>query len=244
MEFFVEKFDSEVLGKTVAKLILDEPISKRFQDKYKEFVAGNNPDIVFAFTHFYQQNINFLEEQEFGLISVRTIYKCPDLTSKKPNNDPDLSIKEKVDCRLTPDNDSVQEILKIIARTSRYCKDIKLGEESCFKIYNQWLVNSFSGYAKKIFFLFYKEVVIGFVTLKEKDDKVWVDLIGIGAGLQGKGLGDLLIDKCKQYCQENKKELWVITEGENIGASRFYQKNGFLIQILELVFHKHLNKSL
>lgn len=244
MEIFIEKFDSEVLGKNVAKLVLDEPINQGFKDKYKEFVAGNKLDIVFAFTFFNQQNAYFLQENGFKLISVRTIYKCPDLIFKKFNDDSDLVIIDKESCQLSADDNSIQEILKIIARTSRYYKDTELGEESCFKIYNQWLINSFLGYAKKIFFLFYKEVIIGFTTLKEKDEKIWVDLIGISADFQGKGLGDLLIDKCKQYCQENKKELWVITEGENIGASKFYQKNGFLIQDLELVFHKHFNKLL
>lgn len=98
------------------------------------------------------------------------------------------------------------------------------------KIYGEWAKNSVKGgYASEVIVALDKKV-LGFVTLK-KDDKnrsLWIDLIAVSPAAQGKGVGSLLVAESWRRAEKLVGfTLGVKTQTENLGALRFYMRNGF-----------------
>jgi len=235
MKFFRDDFDSRIFNKEVYKLFLEK--ESQIDLSYEKNIANKKIDIIFAFSAYSTENINFFYRHNFRFINTRNIYECKDL-SFSPVDVRNYSIVEAGD-NVRVDETEADTILKNIAETSRYFKDTCIKKEIALILYQEWLKNSLEGYAEKVFLLYLGKFLIGFITLKGERNKLFIDLIGIDEKFISKGLGGLLINRAKDFCLKQNKELWVITEGENVAANRFYQKNGFLVKEFRLVFHKH-----
>lgn len=122
---------------------------------------------------------------------------------------------------------------------SRFKTDKGFKENEFIKLYTLWLKKSMNGGIDKCFFI-YKEgnVIKGFVTLLQKDKKIWIDLLAVDNKFRGKSIGTNLIRKC---ISESKRlgynYLWVATQAANVIACKFYKKNGFRIVRTKHVFH-------
>jgi len=235
MEFFRDDFDSKIFNKEIYKLFLKK--ESRADLSYQKKIENKKIDIIFAFSLYGVENINFFYRHNFQFINTRNIYKCEDLSFSEI----DVKNYSVVEAGNNVSIDKIQahKILENIAETSRYFKDACIKKETTLFLYREWLKNSIRGYAEKVFLLFLEERLIGFATLRKEGSKFFLDLIGIDKNFTGKGLGGLLVNVAKDFCLKQDKELWVITEGENVIANRFYQKNGFLVKDFQLVFHKH-----
>ena len=235
MRFFRDDFDSKIFNREVYKLFLEK--ESQADLSYEKNIANKKIDIVFAFSSYDTENIDFFYRHNFRLINTRNIYKCKDLSFSEIDVK-NYSIVEAGD-KVSIDKVQANKILKDIAETSRYFKDTCIKKETTFLLYQEWFKNSMNGYAEKVFLLSLEERLIGFITLRKEGDKSFIDLIGIDKNFVGKGLGGSLVNKAKDFCLKQDMELCVITEGENVVANRFYQKNGFLVKDFQLVFHKH-----
>ncbi|NJM40545.1 MAG: GNAT family N-acetyltransferase [Anaerolineae bacterium] len=108
-------------------------------------------------------------------------------------------------------------------------------------MYVAWLNNSvFNGYAVDSVLAFQGERLIGIHTVKTKQGVGIVDLIGIIPDLQNAGLGGALLKGGFDIMRAHgATRVEVVTENENIQGSRFYQKNGFRLTDMKLVWHRH-----
>ena len=132
----------------------------------------------------------------------------------------------------------------IIGSTSRYFKDKQIPREKAMEIYVTWINNSiYNRYANESFFIMKGDKLTGLVTLKVKDNNGCIDLIGVHNDFQGLGLGKLLLQRGIQYFVDGGAGgIFVVSEGENIPATAFYQKTGFVINKVELVYHRHKSR--
>jgi GNAT superfamily N-acetyltransferase len=243
MYFYKEEFDSSILNENVYKMLLIKN-EVNIVSKYSYFLNKTKPDIIFAFSDYARRNIDFLQKQNFNFINSRITYKCENLSGsdKVESKKQEKYIITEFSKKTVLDLNKFRKILNNIVASSRYFKDPNIAKEKALTIYQKWLENSFKGYASKIFILKNEEtnIPIGFSTLKRENKGLFIDLIGLADEFTGRGLGVNLLNACKNYALSRSEGLFVITEGENIPANRFYQKGGFLLEDFQLVFHKHI----
>lgn len=85
------------------------------------------------------------------------------------------------------------------------------------------------------FFVETGDIIIGYLKLNIADAQsepivngLEIERIYLLASYQGKGIGQLMMDKALAVARELKKErVWLGVWGKNYGAVRFYERNGF-----------------
>ena len=240
-QFYCDDFDSSIFGRLVCKLYIPKGDFK----KYKHYIKKLKPDIIFCFTDYARENILFLEQNKFTYISTRSSFKHEINNQTQFRIDLGLRIKGLNDFDHLNMIPLLNKITSEIMLSSRYYKDESLDRSKVMKLYQTWSSNSIiGGYADEVIVLYEDKVIAGYVTLKIRNKGAYIDLIGIDSSFQGKGLGSVLINACKNYCVRNRiRQLFVITEQENIRAVRFYERNEFFFDDLQLIYHKHINRE-
>jgi len=237
-------FDSKIFKKDVYKIICDTTTRPT---AIKNHIAKINScvDIIFAFTPFDHRYITTLDRLGFDFIDINNVYihtpknHTTEALQKIPSgfsmidfsNNPPIISKE-----------SIKKLSIIIGNTGRYHADPKIHKSISNKIYIDWLHNSlFNNYADKIFAIIKDSDMLAVITLKIKDGSGHIDLIGVQDEYQKNGFGKILISNALNFFKNNNiSEIFVSTQGSNITANAFYQKNGFIIHKTELIYHKHI----
>lgn len=240
IKLFPDKFDTEILGCNVFKLFIDEDIDQKQQ--IENLLQENTMDLLCGFVKFSGTNISFFEDNKFNLISIRSTYRYTNQSQPKTITIPEGFILKTGQQKAGAINPSdILEIAGVLGNTSRYFKDKKINPEKSLQLYTTWIENSiFRGYANECLLLMEGNRLAGIHTLKIKNNTGYVDLIGVCNNYQGMGLGKVLLYKGIEWLQkQNVEKIEVVTEAENIPAIVFYQKNGFIVDNIELIYHKH-----
>lgn len=241
MQLLLDPFDTEILGKNVYKLYLKEDRENEFLKLIRKVTKG----IIFCFTPFSSENINLLQRAGFILISIRSTYIL-DLNSylkrKIGNFAKGYKILNRKESIKILQKKYLIQLASTIYRTSRYSKDKFLEKSGSEQIYISWINNSlYNNYADEAFLVFNKLTPVGIITIKIKGKNGFIDLLGIIEEHQKQKLATYLLKKAIEYLiKQDIDDIFVITEGENIPANKLYQKNNFILQNMELVYHKHI----
>jgi len=239
IKLVAEPFDSGLWGKKVCKLYVTPPFPAT--EEVRQALDSERPDIVFAFIPFARPMIETIEELDFSLASIRSTYVLQN--DRAPESQPlaePFTIVSIADKPEITDSDLLA-LLTTIGSTSRYFADVRIPRADATKLYDAWIRNSlYQGYSDQVFLVMHERHAIGMITLKIRDGRGFVDLIGVLPSFQNAGLGSALMTSAVGFFREkNIAETVAITEGENVIANAFYQRRGFLLQNVELVYHKH-----
>ena len=238
--YYIDLFDSEVFGKTVCKLFLfEQQISLLEIKRYDEFLKNNGVKVVFCFCDFTSNNVNFLEQNLYQLISGQMVY-CFERTEWRTALPDGFCFSEKIPNSFNVNLPAMLELVRLLSETSHYFRDALLGSQLAELLYKKWIKNTFNGYAEEVIVAKKCEEIVGFVSLKHKDnDSVYIDLIGVLPAYKGIGIGFSLISKAIEYAVSKGKTLFVKTQIENIRANRLFQRSGFVQKEFKLIYHKH-----
>lgn len=242
MQLIIDNFDSKILKTDVYKLYLEEKIiEEQFTEKVKKIKKG----IIFCFTDFSPENFTLLENLGFHLVSVRNIYKL-DLKTYLKKEVSSFPVKYKIlpkkeTTKILKENNLIQ-LAQTIYQTSRYNKDNSLNKKLALDIYINWFKNSLYGdYADEAFLVFDGSSAAGIITIKIKDNEGFIDLLGVLGKYQNQNIATHLLKQGISYLLSRRiKDIFVTTEGENIPANVFYQKNNFILHKIEFAYHKHI----
>lgn len=238
MKTIKDEFDTSILGHDVYKITLDD---KTTGAEIEEGVQAIHKGIVFCFTPLVSQNVTTLEKLQFHFMSIRSTYK---FVGPVPRVDPlpaGYSIAPFVSSDIISDSD-IYDLAHPIYVFSRYYKDTRIPKNKSMELYIQWVNNClYKGYAQQCFLTWHQGKPIGICTVKIKDGKGFIDLLGVLSDYQDKTIGKQLVVRSLDYLKSRKIDnISVVTEAENIKANIFYQKNNFVIQGIALVYHKHV----
>ena len=248
-ECYHDKFDSQMLDRSVYKLQLRDEVADAAE--LRSLYAGEPADVLFCFSEYSPRNSAALQAEGFSFISIRNTYELTldaaqiaRLTATTPTDVALVMASDGVPALLPQD---LLGLANTLGETSRYFKDARIPRENSLKVYQTWLHNSlYNGYANDVVLAMKGDAssceLAGIHTLKWKNGVGVVDLIGVQPRYQQHGMGRALLQAgLRRFAQNGLTCVEVVTEGENVPASRFYQKNGFLLRSVQLVWHKHLN---
>lgn len=122
---------------------------------------------------------------------------------------------------------------------SRFRLDKKFPTGSFERMYKEWLLKSLNGeLADMVYVASENNKILGFVSLKCKDNIGEIGLIAVNNEVQGKGLGTKLINACEKYLTEKSiYTLFVATQLNNKQACQFYEKYSFKKHKATNIYH-------
>jgi len=125
------------------------------------------------------------------------------------------------------------------AAYSRFKIDNNFNTDDYIKIYTEWLKKSVNReMADEVFIHKTKEKIDGIITVSLKEAEAYIGLLSVDELTRGRGIGTKLINSVINYCLLNKVNiLKVVTQSENIKASKFYEKNNFKILNIINLYH-------
>jgi ribosomal protein S18 acetylase RimI-like enzyme len=231
-----DSFDSSLFGKAVYRIVPAEALMS--ESELMEALPKGPGTLTYFVSPFSPPNFEVLARARFCLISVRQTYALhaiPAVTDDSP------MLKRLAEMRTELESGELTKMAVLIGESSRYFKDPLIPRERAVHLYETWLKNSiFGGRASEVVGLFDERRLAGIATLKDEEERVVIDLIGVSAASQGRGVGTRLLQEVFRYAREReRREVVVTTEGENVPANRLYQKNGFLVTEVSFVFHRH-----
>lgn len=238
---FVDRFDSELLELNVAKVVPLPPVERSFFDQAEQFFVQEKIGLVFCSVPYEVGLGLLLNEYRYYLVSSRIVYRATGSSSSQNYKNDDLLVTEEF--RYSESDNFLAGITSDLAAVSHYAKDPFIGLEGALKVYSQWMKNTFSGYAQKVFVATDKQGDCGgILSLRMVKEELFIDLLGVHSSFRNKGVASILLQQAQIYAQSLKKMLLVATQVENIPANRFYQKNGFLVESVEHVYHKIMSR--
>ena len=122
---------------------------------------------------------------------------------------------------------------------SRFKVDENFKNQEFERLYTKWIENSFdTGKNARVFGYVSEEKLLGFVTLGVKNNIPDIGLIAVDEQARGQGIGSKLLHYLYTLLvQEKQHELTVTTQGKNLPAMAFYQKNFFEVFSTTYIYH-------
>lgn len=121
---------------------------------------------------------------------------------------------------------------------SRYKLDVNYSDDKFEKLYKDWMTNSIrTDFATDVLVYMMNETPIGMLTYKINHNRSSIGIISVDEKFRGMHIGSKLIDYYKSVQPAQVSELSVVTQGVNIPAKKFYERNGYHIQNISYIYH-------
>ena len=138
------------------------------------------------------------------------------------------------------EHERLVEIAASCFRYSRFHLDPQLPDELADRVKGEW-VRSYAEGRRGLELLAARdgERPIGFLAVLERGGARVIDLVGVDAAKQGRGVGDALVGAFIERHSEPSDELLVGTQISNRPSLRLYARHGFEIDRASYVLHRH-----
>lgn len=235
----LSKFDTEILGYKVAKIINievsgdDVTILQNVHELNKNLKENNIKYATYRVNANNYPIIHALEKSGYmlvdGLISLETTMNLAD---KDTNNHVRRATED--------DLKSLLEIAGEVFNVTRYYHDPIIPKDKADIIYKEWVKNTLRGkFGDMILVWEEKKKVLGLIAL---DKKGQIPLVGVSKNARGKGIGRELVESAlNQFRDWGIKKILVETQMTNIPALSLYQSCGFKIVDSHLTFRLLIN---
>ncbi len=240
MELFEHlAWDSSFFGFPVASVVQSGNINI-------DFILSSLKDKEYYLVYLFVPQFVALPEnrviKKFGglLVDKKITYRYSFSGNKQVSSSPNIKINKFLRV-----NSTLAELAIRSGIYSRFNTDPNFNKELFRKMYLEWIKNSVSGKIADYVITYHTQSEPeGLVTLKINRDFGKIGLVSVSENMQGKGVGTCLLNEVFTICiREKLKYLDVVTQEENIPASRLYEKNGFKKFSLEYVYHFWLRKN-
>lgn len=224
------EWDSDFLDKKVAKWQIlndsqptSEEISQNLQDYDLIYLLSNQP----------------LRRLKDNCVDVKTTYA--------KNIDLNAPIKDPSCIKSVPFDKSIhdeKELLKVVLESGKYSRfklDKKFPDGKFEELYYRWMLNGIKENqgSQTLMIIGSDNNIDGFIQIKVVPKvKVSIELIAVAPHARGKGIASLLLKDSTTIAQSNNISiLEVVTQDQNIAATKLYLKNNFKLQKREYIYH-------
>ena len=136
-------------------------------------------------------------------------------------------------------NSDLEQLAYESGKYSRFKIDSGFHKSEFFKLYKRWIKNSINKINNKEVFVYSEnQEIAGMVTLDYNDKAGNIGLIAVSQQFQGRGIGTKLVEQCfLELSQKGIPNIEVVTQKNNLGANKLYQKNGFKTKNIVNIYH-------
>jgi ribosomal protein S18 acetylase RimI-like enzyme len=177
--------------------------------------------------------LNGFELMDAGIILKTNIDKLKISDIRKNNN-----VREMV----PSDISFIQSYITDLFHHSYFYRDPFFSGEESDNLFRTWLYNCFNEYSEKVFVYDSDHQAVGFVTCSVDENRNGqLPLVGVHNQYSGKGIASSIINSSLHwYLENNIKNIYVKTQGQNKIAINLYIKNGFYFDHLDCTYTKSL----
>lgn len=169
----------------------------------------------------------------------RIVYKQNFINNNTINKNYNIEIQSYKQREITED---IFELALYSGAYSRYKLDSRFTVENFKTLYYDWIYNSVnSDFANDVLVYFYKEKPIGILTYDIFSTTSSIGIISVNPDYRGKSVGTKLLSHYKSLLPNSVNCLKVVTQGINLMARSFYEKNGYEIEDISYTYHYWLN---
>lgn len=210
-------WDSNLFGYEVGKMSIDSDGVDSV-----DFLSAEN-----TFKLIYVESNIPLDKKEFGPCYTKITY-CREVEKTK--------LKHRVIENFTAmpySGHLTDQLLNLTYQSgvySRFKLDVNFTNNEYKKLYKKWIENSLNGKVADSVIVVKDEnsIILGFVTIKFKNNISEIGLIAVDDNARGLGVGSLLLNKVSEMSKNRASEkIFVSTQKDNKLACGFYEKNGF-----------------
>jgi dTDP-4-amino-4,6-dideoxy-D-galactose acyltransferase len=223
-------WDSDFLNQKVAKwhiLYNSQPTSEEIKKNLQKF------DLIYLVSN---QPLNHLKE---NCVDIKTTYSKIITQSSSPR-----SSSQIISIPFDKSIHSKQELLGIVLESGKYSRfnlDKKFPNDKFEEMYSRWMCNGIEEINGSKILLIYnvQKKIDGFIQIKVVPNvKISIELIAVAPHARGRGIASLLLEDTKSITLSNNiPVIEVVTQDQNIAATKLYLKNGFTLQKREYIYH-------
>lgn len=226
------EWDSNFFGCRIARLEC-ERLDRATLNEALVWCRNNRIDCLYFLADAdHAATMRLAESDGFQLTDVRvTFERAIGEGDAAPSSDGIRRAREE-------DLTSLRAIARAAHHDSRFYFDEHFDRRKCDLLYEAWIENSFHGFAQAVLVAEIEGRAAGYLTCHLKGAESQIGLVGIDSEYQGKGLGWKLIQHFLSWSREKgATRAVVVTQGRNLAAQRFYQRNRFISSGLQLWYH-------
>ncbi|QMU26808.1 GNAT family N-acetyltransferase [Adhaeribacter radiodurans] len=181
--------------------------------------------------------LNIVAEQAGGwLADEKVTYTTQLSTNHLVINNTNAAIQSYSNAVLPTD---LQQLALQSGVYSRFNLDPNFKNQEFEKLYTAWLQNSINNkVAREVVVYRLEDVIIGFITLSEKNKTGQIGLFAVEEQNRRQGIGTQLLEiALHKFYSYGCQQVLVSTQRRNQAACRFYEKSGFILKNRENVYH-------
>lgn len=223
------EWDTAHFGIRVGNVTIPDPFAFDYEHLKQEAISGGY-DVVYIKS---PQRIASLDKQNV-FCDEKIVYTQPFVYSQVFN----IDNKSIVSWKNKDINSKLKQLALDSGKYSRYKLDTNYSDKIYEKLYIDWMTNSVrTDFATDVLAYIMNGTPVGMLTYKINDNTSSIGIISVDENFRGLHIGSKLIDYYKGVQPSHVSELSVVTQGVNIPAKRFYERNGYHIQDISYIYH-------
>ena len=166
-----------------------------------------------------------------------------------PLAEEDVGVSDKFTITTHTSKKPTPELINLAIDTgwkSRFNVDPDIPKNKFTELYTTWIRNSCNGlFADKILVAVNEQSKsMGFITIKTRNNKATIGLLGVSNECRRQGVGSALLQQARSFAFKQGCEILSVgTQAQNIGANKLYKKEGFVVKRSESWFHIWVSKT-
>ena len=181
--------------------------------------------------------IRSAERSRFQLADIRIVLEAR-LAGVLSDRPPAANDELEIDTARAHDLGDLRQIAAELSAYSRFAFDPGFGTAQARRLYERWVEVSLEGRADLCVVAKNTERTLGFILCRARGTVPVMDLVAVRRGAIGAGVGTALMHRAAIRLQDlGHQTVEVVTQGRNPRAVKFYERCGFRVRDVSLVYH-------
>ena len=186
-------------------------------------------------------SIYLAESNGFHLVDIRVTFETDMLTNPHVK----IPLMETMPLTRAATRNDIHEIKKIAGKNhfqTRFFKDKRFPRDKSAELYELWIEQGFENMHGIVLVAQVRKKIAGYIVLQMDGNYTGrIGLTGVHKNFRNKGVGAALMGAALNWFNLNgAQKATVVTQGNNIPATRLYSKWGFLMCDTMLWYHRWL----